>query len=104
MMNARKPSRLLAGFRFGALLCAFLLVAVSLIVYSPLHRHDPSKPGPCALCQFSHLGAEPAGEIMPIPVPSATSWWETSLTPGPACQSLVLPAFGRAPPVSPSSN
>jgi hypothetical protein len=52
-------------------LCAFILLALSIAVYSPLHQDDPQSGGVCPFCHFQGLGCElAAGQIqIDIPLP-----------------------------------
>lgn len=82
----------------AALLCGAILLALSIIVYSPLHRDDPQAGGVCPFCQFLSLSSEPAQGQVPFEVPTAEYRHEP--VPDVFCHS---PSFerhhpGRAPP------
>lgn len=90
--------------RVTAALCALALLVISLAAYSPLHRHELTKPGACTLCQFQHLGAEPATVVVHLPAPSNAVWHDAVFEPRLASRSVTLLVFGRAPPLVPSAS
>jgi len=81
-----------------AVLAGLLLLAAVLVADSPLHRHDPTAQGRCALCQLQHLGAEPATTLIGLAIALLAILLEPlagQVTPD---QPLLCSIAGRGPP------
>jgi len=81
-------------------LCAIILLAVSIVVYSPLHRDDPQAGGVCPFCYFQNLGFELAQSQIHFDVPAPVVWYQAETPPASYSRWIEYPHLGRAPPSS----
>ncbi len=81
---------------FGCLILGFVLLALSLYLYSPWHVHTPYQ-----TCNFSNLehGGALQSSVQPVfPPPVALLWHMPDEVPVRLLTSELLPSLGRAPP------
>jgi hypothetical protein len=83
-----------------AALVVIAIFGLSIFVYSPLHKDDPTSTAVCPFCHYMHLGAEPAAAVIAIAVSALVFWFLTVVPPLTRWTSLPCARFGRAPPVS----
>lgn len=81
-------------------LCVVVLLALSIIVYSPLHRDDPQTSGMCPFCHFQSLGFEPAQGQIQVDVPAPVMWHRVVKASHCHASSFKRPHLGRAPPTT----
>ncbi len=102
-MKVKAPSRgISAATRLAAALsCAILILALSILAYSPLHKDSPQQQrGVCPFCQFQHLAAEPAPSQAVALIPLRTVATLHLAEPEWHPRLLHSPHSGRAPPIS----
>ena len=94
--GARVARRAVVG-----VLCAFILLALSIIVYSPLHRDDPQQAnGVCPFCQFQHMVAKLGSAQVAFYVSMPVARCSDVATPIIRSQFTHRTHQGRAPPTS----
>ena len=78
---------------------AFVVLAISLLFYSPCHQHARNSTQPCTFSQFEHGGFSepPATAVVP---PTLLAAWNTAgeESAKALCLSFVGRCAGRAPP------
>lgn len=74
------------------------LLLLSVLVYSPWHRHDPLAGQACSLCHFGHLSSpEPTHQVQ-LPAPTFQAWLHLEQQPQLVRSADLDCEYGRAPP------
>ncbi len=89
------PSRRAAAISLGLLV---VLVALSLFVYSPWHRHNRLSGQTCAFSSFEHAPGLQAGADVPLPPPVVLARHDPGPPSDPVAWASRTAHAGRGPP------
>jgi hypothetical protein len=94
-LTARSRRRITAGLCLLMVLC---VAAISLLFYSPLHKHDRNSGQVCSFSQFEHGGFEPPSAAIDLPA-LHMAWRGFCEEPAKLlCLYYSAQCAGRAPP------